>query len=584
MNARSTIASARASLERHDYHAAIGAVWRVADLPHTTDGDFASLVQIMGQAAVGLQRPRAASAALRFLGQLDAAWRVSEDPRDRARVRDSQGDLLGASKLYEAAGWLGHAALRLEQAGDYRPARILWERLSKSRGVGESSYLRGLVHFNLSSACAHLDDPGEARRHSVIAMHSLEAAADGFTQAGLRERAFDCYQVLIHMGRNGAFENLAEGYLGSIRVLREDGFKYFVLQYYEDFQKLAVERGEFHAASTLFREAAEFCKVHHLPFAAHYLAQAASAQTQRGQQLAARGAAEMAENAYAASIDILNDLGWYAKVREVYGLMARLELPEARIARYQRLGERLTGHGDQAQTLTTFPDYLRTRAAYPEIWRLDVIEWEQNADPADTVAELVGDPAQPSFVQRRALLCQLAQFLGDGSPATYANLSERLGDIGSYTVLSPLENLIDHESKLVRRSVLSAARKLLFKRTFNLIRKGLVDQEDEVREVAAEAVSRLHFNHAFDPLQRIFYESREADARLAALGSVGQIASLEAAEFLVEVLRTGSRAERQMAFEQLRQSARGDAAEVIRRAASYESNAEVKQALQSLVN
>ena len=75
-------------------------------------------------------------------------------------------------------------------------------------------------------------------------MHLLTSAADGFEAKGPRERAFDCYGVLLTIGREGSFENLAEGYLNCIRILREDGLKYYVLQYYEDFQKLAEERTE----------------------------------------------------------------------------------------------------------------------------------------------------------------------------------------------------------------------------------------------------------------------------------------------------------------------------------------------------
>ena len=58
----------------------------------------------------------------------------------------------------------------------------------------------------------------------------------------------------------GQFENLAEGYVNCIRVLSEDNLKFYVLQYYEDFIKLALERGEFHAAATLYHEAADYAR------------------------------------------------------------------------------------------------------------------------------------------------------------------------------------------------------------------------------------------------------------------------------------------------------------------------------------
>src|SRR5690606_21846534 len=139
-------------------------------------------------------------------------------------------------------------------------ARVLWEQLAEDARLRDQPYTQGLVRFNLSRACARLDDKAAARRHMIQAMHLLEAAADGFETQGMRERAFDCYQVIMTIGKEGSFENLAEGYLNCIRILREDNLKYYVLQYYEDFQQLALQRGELHAAATLFREAAEYAR------------------------------------------------------------------------------------------------------------------------------------------------------------------------------------------------------------------------------------------------------------------------------------------------------------------------------------
>ena len=111
--------------------------------------------------------------------------------------------------------------------------------------------------------------------YSVQAIHLLEAAADGFETQGMRERAFDCYQVIMAMGKEGSFENLAEGYLNCIRILAEDNLKYYVLQYYDDFQGMALERGELHAAATLFREAADYARRQGLGFDSHYRLRAA---------------------------------------------------------------------------------------------------------------------------------------------------------------------------------------------------------------------------------------------------------------------------------------------------------------------
>ena len=91
--------------------------------------------------------------------------------------------------------------------------------------------------------------PGD-RRRKLLAL--LDAA-------GERERAFYCYAMLLQIGKqSGAFENLAEGYINCIRVLKEDNLKFYVLHYYEDFLQAALEREEFHAAAVALREAADY--------------------------------------------------------------------------------------------------------------------------------------------------------------------------------------------------------------------------------------------------------------------------------------------------------------------------------------
>ena len=47
----------------------------------------------------------------------------------------------------------------------------------------------------------------------------------------------------MKLGRDsGSYENLAEGYINCIRVLKEDNLKFYVLQYYEDFLRISLER------------------------------------------------------------------------------------------------------------------------------------------------------------------------------------------------------------------------------------------------------------------------------------------------------------------------------------------------------
>ena len=568
---------ANGAVEQGRYDDALPILWSLVDRSHLVDQEFTSYLQLMGRAYRGLGRNRAAATILMFLGQHDAAIALTQSKTDLARCAIAAGDKAQAARHFSDAGWLGHAAIQLEDAGDDRGARVLWERLADDVHLRDDLYTQGLVRFNLGRACERLGDRTAANKAVVQSMHLLEAAADGFETRGLRERAFDCYQVLLTLGKDGAFENLAEGYLNCIRVLKEDNLKYYVLQYYEDFQELALKRNELRAAATLFREAAEYTRRSNLPYERYYRQRAAQTQVQAAERAVADGGLpEMAENAYAAAIDLYNDLGSYSKVREIYGKLAELDLTPKRQARYRRLQERLKDVQDEAGQTVGFPDYLRMDAAYPEIWRLDVVEWEQGGDAAETMGEVLQGEKWPDFTRRRALLCRLHQ-LGTGgdylTPDVLIGLAQHLGRVEIYASLAPLEHMVQHQEPSVRAACLRAVRQLFFKRSFILVMEGLRDDDAEVRREALNAVNALHFGHAFDPLQRIYRSSSDSAARQAALSSIGKIPNIEAIELLVDVLRQGDPDERALARDLL---ARADHAEVdnlLRRAAAAETGA-----------
>ena len=577
---------ANALMEQNRPEQALPELWSLVDRSHVVDEEHVARLRLMGRAYAELQRPRAAATILLYLGQAEDALRMSSAPTDRARCEIHMGRRIDAAKHYEEAGWLGHAAIQLEEAGDDRGARVLWERLADNPALASEPYTQGLVRFNLGRACGRLGDRDAARKAVVQSMHLLEAAADGFETRGLRERAFDCYQVLLTLGKDGAFENLAEGYLNCIRILKEDNLKYYVLQYFEDFQELALERGELHAAATLFREAAEFTRRHNMPYERHYRERAAQTQVHAAKKMLAEGAMpEMAENAYAAAIDLFNDLGAYSAVREVYGELAQLDLSDKRRARYARLRNRLAEVPDEAGKSLAFPSYLRMDTAYPEIWRLDVVEWEQSGDAAETMGEVLQDPKWPDFTRRRALLCRLHQ-LGSGethlSPETLVGLAQHLGRVEIYAALAPLEKLAKHTDARVRAACLTAVRSLFFKRSFVLVMQGLEDEDASVRREALEAVSKLHFGHAFDPLQRIYRTSPIPEVRRAALGSIGKIHSVEAAEMLIDVLRQGDPDEKRLVADLLSRAEQPEVDNLLRRAAAAETGS-VQQSMQKIL-
>jgi HEAT repeat protein len=564
------------AIRSNRYEDALAKYWLLVDRSHVIEEELRGYLRSMAGCYEQLGRKRAASAAWLFLGDVSRAIQLAQGvPADLARCAVAQRDHAQAARQFEAAGWLGHAAIQLELARNDRGARVLWERLADDVRLRDDPYTQGLVRFNLGRACARLGDAEPARRQQVAAMHLLTAAADGFEQKGLRERAFDCYGVLLTIGREGSFENLAEGYLNCVRILREDGLKYYVLQYYEDFQELALERRELHACATLYREAAEFARRQGMTYARHYRNRAAETHVMAGERvLADGGPPEMVENCYVAAIDAYNELGLYSKVRAQYARLAELPLSDKRRARYKKLAERLAGMEDDPTPMPTFPEYLRTDTAYPEIWRLDVIEWEQAGDPAETMAEVVMDDKWPDFTRRRALLCRLAQ-LGAPDPVlrpqTLALLASHLGRVEIYAVLAPLEKMLEHEDARVRAAVMHSVRQLFFKRSFVAITRGLEDEDATVRRESLAAVQSLHFVHAFVPLSRIFRDAQDPDVRRAALSSIGKIPSLAAAELMIDVLRHGERAEKDIALDLLVRSDLAEVSALVRKAHAAET-------------
>jgi len=572
---RAVESRARRALETKQYDEALVHLWQLADRGNVTEDELKAAVRDMGTCYAAVGKTRAAASARLYLGDRNGAFNLSSLPLDRARVQVDAKDPAAAARSFEEAGWFGHAAIQLELAKNDRGARVLWDRLAGDARLHDDLYTAGLVHFNLGRACLRLGDRGAGRKAIVHAMHLLTAAADGFEAKGQRERAFDCYGVLLTIGREGSFENLAEGYLNCVRILREDGLKYYVIQYYEDFQALAMQRNELHAAATLFREAADYSRRQALPYARHYRFRGAEASTLQGERvLSDGGSPEMAENAFAAAIDGYNELGLYSKVRALYTRLASLELGDKRKARYARLAERVGNFPDDPTPMQAFPDYLRMQTAYPEIWTLDVIEWEQGGDPAETMIEVALDRRWADFQRRRAILCRLSQLGANESPLspqTYAQLATLLGSVELYVCLSPLERMMSHDDWHVRAAAMRATRKLFFKRSFVSIMQGLADPTPEVRREALGCVQQLHFVHALDPLSRIYREAPDPEVRRAALGSIGKVNRVEAVELLIEAFRHGERQDKDLAREMLSRSDLADTREMLRREAAAET-------------
>ena len=287
---------------------------------------------------------------------------------------------------------------------------------------------------------------------------AVEEVADGFETDGLRERAFDCYQLIARLGSEaGAFENVAEGYLNSVRILRDDGLKLDALRLHEAFVTMARRAGEWHAAAGILREAADYCTR-----SAHALRRRPPAAQRRGlaegRDRGARRRAiplQIVENAYLAAAEAFASVRAFKQVLEVYRRLLQLELSGRARERYRRLCDRLTDDLHDAPRPVPVPEFLKQLPEYEEVWYVDLAEWELDGDPALVAAGVMADRRFPDFVRRHALLLVL-ELERRAAAVPPVDVVRRLESIRAYPVIAALEALFEARDSAIRRAVAEA--------------------------------------------------------------------------------------------------------------------------------
>jgi tetratricopeptide (TPR) repeat protein len=491
------------------------------------------------------------------------AWADRASDRDRAAATYAK-----AADEYEAAGLVAQAAIARERGGDFGRARALWSRLAQVlTASGSDLYAAGLARFNLARTSLRTGDAGSAREAVVASVHLLEEAADRYETIGQRERAFDCYQVLIAIGReSGEFEHVLEGYVNVIRILREDHLRYYALQSYEEAVGAAEKQGEVSAAATLAREMSAYARKEGLAAVGSF---ATLTQARLWQEVAAasqkrKAPPEIAENALLAAVIALGEAGQYRQVGGVYGALSALPLEESRVKHYGRACGRYTTAADLAIDASPLPAHLRHEVGFPDVWHVDLVEWEQGGSASQACGDIVLDPSQWSEVtRRRAMLARLTALGVETPPApgqrgpgpeAVNRLAEQLALVELYTILSPLEHMFRRPEQAVRIAVVRALSRFLYKRTFITLREALSDPDPTIVHEAGKALEELRFPHAFDPLARIYRESHAAPVRCSAVRALAKIDTLEAAEMLLGVIQHDGPEERAAALDALKRA------------------------------
>ncbi len=406
-------------------------------------------------------------------------------------------------------------------------------------------------------------------------MRLLEEAADHFEGIGMRERAFDCFQVLIQLGReHRAFEDVVEGFVNCIRILREDHLHALALRFLDDAIGAAREAGELAAAATLALEASQYARVADRPTeATSYTALEAELWCEAAAQHRARGDShEVAENAILAAVVGFGQVGQFGRVGALYRELAALPLPDARRAHYARAAARYASVSDRSRVAVPLGVH-KPRAPPLEVWHVDVLEWEEAGSAVECCGAILLDPTWERPTRRKALVARLTALSvevaanEDAPEAVTARvrLAEQLAHTQIYPVLSPLERLWKSRHRAVRLAVLSALQRLYFKRTLQTFAVALEDHDVSVRDHAAVMLESLHFPEAFDPLARVVRESSSPRARASAIAALAKIDTLESAEFLFGILSHGSPPDRAAAVRCLRAARSAAFAAVVER-------------------
>ena len=509
-------------------------------------------------------------------GALTCGWYLSGGPvaealtdrvgaEDRGRSLWAQAQKIGlhearakrmaeaAAAEFETAALIAQAAVCREKAEDHRTARGLWSRLAESIGAAAEGdlYAAGLARFNLARTSRNLGDMKAAHEATVAAVHHLEQAADRYESVGQRERSFDCYHVLVAIGREfSTLEHVLEGYVNLIRILREDQLRSHALQSFEEAIRYVRGHGEVAAAATLSQEMGAYARKQGLPSVAR---QAVVTQAEMWHEVAKAtvgrgGPPEMAENALLAAVMCHAELGQFRQVGDTYVELGQLAIEPARRAHYARASKRYSEARDERVETSAWAQPAPKDTAFPDVWHVDLIEWEQRGSAAAACADILLS-AEPwsEQVRRRALVARLTALRvepGAASPEARVSLVRALEPIELYSILAPLEKLAVDPDSSVRASVARALGRFLYKRTFIALRTLLADPDASVKQEAQRALEQMRFPHAFDPLARIHREAADAAARVAALRALAQLDSEEAAEMVVGVLQHAGPAER----------------------------------------
>lgn len=529
--------------------------------------DYREWLGFASQCAVRIGRPMAAALCTALTSGPQAALLLlpaEGTARQRAFFLHAQATQAGpdgtrllreAAEQAVAGGLLVSAALWLGQLGEKPAAKELWLRLLSGQ---VPPYERALLHAQLALLLVRSDDPSDAAdglRHAALCGQLLEEIADDYESKGQRGLALDCYRVLAQVGEHsGVFENVTEGYLGMLRIFKSERLCGDAQLLYDELLRLAAKAGEFELCAEQCRDAAAFLTRCGLPKPAqNYLRRAAESLIQVAEARLQAGALRLAEHALLSATDLLATLPVTERLRQVLQKLAALRSEPTEKARFERLAA-LVKLPDKPTATDAAPDAgnavakasgaSSAQAALPEVWSLDLLEWEADASPNLVCLRLLLDKSRPELTRRHALLALLWSDADDGSltlEEKQLRLISSIGSLRAYEAIALLSRQY-HLSRAsqpmasaVRVAIVDALPRLPFPRSLQTVVLALQDPAKAVRSQAQASLARLGTVELLGSLSQILVDARDVAVKLAVVSALGRIADPRAVEQLLQV-------------------------------------------------
>ncbi|MBI5498469.1 MAG: hypothetical protein HY904_25935 [Deltaproteobacteria bacterium] len=532
------------------------ALWRdLLSATNVEEEDYRRCCEALADLYVlpALKRTAAAAAIREYLRDLDEAGRLyalTGSARDMARVAGLAEDHARATREFQRAHMTAHAAHAAAQGGNFAEARSLWTQLVRPAEVQGNLHVAALARFNAGRAAQATGDAAGAQALFFEAMNALGQEADRREGEGDRDGAFRCYIVMKDVGLAAkAFEDVAEGYLNAARLLRQKGDRFGAVQALQELIRQAEEDGELHAASDLYREAGEYARRMGFLYADYFLVAAGHSWRRVAEEAgkASRPVA-MVENALLAAVDAFNRTLNTREVVRCYGQLANLDLPESRKERYARLAEdlgriALAAEGDEG--VPVLPDYFRRRFVPVDFAVRELLDREAGVDLGMAAARLLADPNVWDVERRRALNLVLSYedhlLAGGAAQALPASVMALLSDSRHPGLVPPLVEAFRRGETPQKVACVMAAGRMKLKEAMAVVDLALsAERHGEVYQAGLAALRGFIFPQALDSMVRLFGHHDDVRVKELALRNVATAGTNEAAEFLLDVVRSNA--------------------------------------------